>query len=61
MEAALCLGGSLFEAYDAVAVLPLASFFEEINAFETFEYGAVLFAATTGGLKAVMLCHGKFC
>ena len=47
----------LFQPYYTASVFPLTAFAEQIYALEAFENGAILLTATTGGLKAVMLCH----
>ena len=55
-----CLGFGLglLQADDSVAFFPFSALFGQVNALEAFEYGAVLFTASCGGFKAVVLCHG---
>lgn len=55
----LGFGQGLFETDDTVPLFPLATLFKQIDALESFENGAILFAATSGGIKAVVLSHGK--
>ena len=55
-----CLGFGLgfLQTDYAVAFFPFTALFEQVDALEALEYGAVLFAASSGGFKAVVLCHG---
>ena len=50
----------LAEADDAVAVFPLAAFFEDFDAFETLE-DVALCAEGAGSTKARMLSHKIGC
>lgn len=50
----------LLEADYAVAIGPLSTFAQKIYALKTFEHGAVLFAAASGGFETVVLGHEIF-
>lgn len=47
----------LLEADDAVTVFPLTALLEQVDTLEAFQDCAILFTATAGGLKAVVLGH----
>ena len=51
----LIFGLRFFEADDAIAIFPLSTFAEQIDALEAFENCAILFTAAAGGLETVVL------
>ncbi len=46
-----------FQANDAFAFLPFATFFEQLYALETFENRSVFGSCTTGRFKGIVLRH----